>query len=214
MPRGAEQRSGGRMSESRRLPARVYWVRRLVVLGIPLVVILVVVWLVAGRGGGDDPTPAAHTASTTTTTQPPAQSPEPSATETSGVPSCAAAGLALAMTPDATTFAAGVSPTFSVSITNTGTAPCLVDAGEAQREIVITSGADRVWSNRDCVVAGTESRTLLLPGGGNDTTPFAWNRVRSAEGCPSGLPAPGAGTYSAQLNLAGAAAPPAVFGLG
>jgi len=202
------------MSESRRLPARVYWVRRLVVLGIPLLLIVLVVWLVAGRGSGDDPTPAAQTTSST----PPAPADaEPSTTPTTshgGVVDCAPTGLALAMTADATSFAPGVPATFTVSITNTGSEPCLVDAGEAQREIVITSGDDRVWSNRDCIVAGTESRTLLLPGGGVDATPFAWNQVRSAPGCPAGLPTPGAGTYSAQLNLAGASAPPAVFGLG
>lgn len=195
------------MSESRRLPARVYWVRRLVVLGIPLLLVAVVVWLVAGRGSDDDPAPDAETTST-----PPATDPTPS--ETPALASCAPAGLALAMTPDAVSFAAGVSATFTVSITNTSAEACLVDAGEVQREIVITSGSDRVWSNRDCVAAGTEKRTLLLPAGGNDTTPFAWNRIRSAEGCPQGLPAPGAGTYSAQLNLAGASAAPAVFGLG
>ncbi|WP_315093176.1 hypothetical protein [uncultured Cellulomonas sp.] len=191
------------MSESRRLPARVYWVRRLVVLGIPLVIIAVVVWLVAGRGSGDEPTPDAQT-----TTAP---APETTPAATPAVPDCT--GLVIAMTPDAVSFAAGVSATFTVSITNPGSEQCLVDAGEAQREIVITSGSDRVWSNRDCVVPGTEKRTLLLAGGANDTTSFAWNRVRSAEGCPQGLPAPGAGTYSAQLVLAGASAPPAVFGL-
>ncbi len=203
------------MSESRRLPARVYWVRRLVVLGVPLLLIVLVVWWAAGRGGSDDATdPVAETTSTAPVA--PADEPGPSETPASddGVADCAPAGLALAMTADAESFAAGVSPTFTVSITNTGTDPCLVDAGEAQREIVITSGTDRIWSNRDCIVPGTESRTLLLAGGGNDTTSFAWNRVRSAEGCPQGLPAPGAGTYSAQLNLAGASAPPVVFGLG
>ena len=127
---------------------------------------------------------------------------------------CDPATVAIAMTADATSFAPGVSATFTVSITNTGTEACLVDAGEAQREIVITSGSDRVWSNRDCIVAGTETRTLLLPGGGNDTTPFAWNRIRSAPGCPPDLPVPGAGTYSAQLTLAGVSAPASVFGLG
>ncbi|MET0787619.1 MAG: hypothetical protein ABWY33_00135 [Cellulomonas sp.] len=202
------------MNESRPLPARVYWVRRFVVLGIPLILLLVVLWLVMGRGSGDDPTPAAQTTSSTPAAQTDAEpTTTPSSSGHNGVADCAPAGLALAMTADATSFAPGVPATFTVSITNTGTEPCLVDAGEAQREIVITSGADRVWSNRDCVVAGTESRTLLLPGGGVDATPFAWNRVRSAEGCPGGLPAPGAGTYSAQLNLAGASAPPAVFGL-
>ncbi|WP_456846225.1 hypothetical protein [Cellulomonas sp. P5_C6] len=203
------------MSESRRLPGRVYWVRRFVVLGIPLLVILVVVWLVAGRGGDDgDGAPAAQTSSPAQSAPAEAQPSTTPTTDDSGVADCDATGLVVAMTPDAESYAAGVSATFTVSITNTGSDPCLVDAGEAQREIVITSGADRVWSNRDCIVPGTESRTLLLPGGGNDTTPFAWNRVRSAEGCPAGLPAPGAGTYSAQLTLAGAVAPPAVFGLG
>ncbi len=78
---------------------------------------------------------------------------------------CDPASVAIAMTADATTFAPGVSATFTVSITNTGDEACLVDAGEAQREIVITSGSDRVWSSRDCITPGTETRTLLLPAG-------------------------------------------------
>ncbi|MBO3085121.1 hypothetical protein [Cellulomonas fengjieae] len=196
------------MSQPGRLPARVYWVRRLVVLGIPLAIIAVVVWLLVGRGSDEDPAPVGQTPSA------PAQEPQSETPAEGGVPDCDASGLVLAMTPDATSYAPGVSATFSVSITNSGADPCLVDAGEVQREIVITSGTDRIWSNRDCIVPGTETRTLLLPGGGTDTTPFAWNRVRSAEGCPTGLPTPGAGTYSAQLNLAGAGAPAAVFGLG
>jgi len=195
------------------LPARVYWVRRAVVLGIPLlVVVLLVVWL-TGRGDDAGATPAAQT---TTTTTPPADATTPSATPTTepgGVVDCDATTLALAMTATAASFGPGQSPAFTVSITNNGSEPCLVDAGEASREIVITSGADRVWSNRDCIVAGTETRDLLLPAGGNDTSQLAWNRVRSAPACPEGLPAPGAGTYSAQLTLAGAAAAPAVFGL-
>ena len=197
------------------LPARVYWVRRAVVLGIPLVIIVVVVALLASRGG-DDPAPDAQdTPSTSPAVDPAAVAPAVTPSlEPGGVADCVAAGLALAVTPTAVTFGAGVSPSFDVAITNTGTTPCLVDAGEASREIVITSGDDRVWSNRDCPVAGTETRDLLLPAGGNDTTQLAWNRVRSAAGCPADLPAPGAGTYSVQLTLAGASAPPAVFGLG
>ena len=195
------------MSESRRLPARVYWVRRLVVLGIPLIIVAVVVWLVVGRGSDEDPTPDAQTTSTT-----PVEDPTP--TETPDLAGCTPAVLSMAMTPDAVSFSAGVSATFTVSITNTGTEACLLDAGEVHREILVTSGSDRVWSSRDCIVPGTEKRVLLLPAGGNDTTSFAWNRIRSAEGCPQGLPAPGAGTYSAQLTLGGTGAPPAVFGLG
>jgi hypothetical protein len=196
------------MSQARpggRLPARVYWVRRFVVLGLPLLLIALVVWLVAGRGSSGD-TPAAATVETTSSTPTPSQTPG----------NCAPGQLALSLTAAAESFPAGVSPTFTVTITNTGTTPCLVDAGEAQREIVITSGTDRVWSNRDCVAGGTETRTLLLSPGadGADAQQLAWNRIRSAAGCPDGLPAPGAGTYSAAFTLAGASAPPVVFGLG
>src|SRR3954463_10485357 len=128
-----------------RLPARVYWVRRAVVLGIPLLVlVLLVVWL-TGRGADDGATPAAQT----TTTTPPSDEPAPSttpSTEPGGVADCDATTLALALTPTAASFPAGQTPAFAVSITNNGSEPCLVDAGEASREIVITSGADRVWS--------------------------------------------------------------------
>ena len=198
------------MSESRRLPARVYWVRRFVVLGIPLIIIAVVVWLFVGRDSGEDPAAQDGTSSA-------AVEPEPSQTptDTDGVTDCAPAvagprddgGRHLVRAGRQRDVHRRRSPT-------PATEACLVDAGEAQREIVITSGSDRVWSNRDCIVPGTETRTLLLAGGQTDTTPFAWNRIRSAEGCPPDLPVPGAGTYSAQLNLAGVSAPPSVFGLG
>jgi len=198
------------MSQARpggRLPARVYWVRRFVVLGIPLLVVVLVVWLVAGRGSGGD-TPAAATTPTPTV--------EPSPSKTPGTLECSADHLALSAVAAAESFAAGVSPGFTLTITNTGTEPCLVDAGEAHREIVVTSGEDRVWSNQDCVAAGSESRLLLLPPGADvaDAQQVAWNRIRSAPGCPADLPAPGAGTYSLAFNLAGASAAPVVFGLG
>ena len=98
------------------------------------------------------------------------------------------------MTADATSFAPGVSATFTVSITNTGEDACLVDAGEAQREIVITSGTDRIWSNRDCIEPGTETRTLLLPAGGTTRRRSSGTgsgpRRAARLTCPSPAPAP------------------------
>ena len=214
---------------SRRLPARVYWVRRAVVLGVPLllvVVLLVVVHPWAGRAAdraGGPPTgtgsaaptravaPAAATTPPATPAATPSLSPSPSPSLRGGVGDCQAAQLALGLTPAAVDVPAGVSPTFTVTIKNTGAAPCLVDAGDAYREVVITSGADRVWSSKDCVSAHASRRTLLLAAGQSDTTQLPWNRVRSAAGCPGGLPKPGAGTYQATVNLAGATGGPAVF---
>jgi len=68
-----------------------------------------------------------------------------------------------------------------------------------------------VWASTDCAAADASRRTLLLAGAQADVTQLAWNRIRSAEGCPGGLPAPAPGTYQATVSLAGATAGPAVF---
>ena len=171
------------MSESRRLPARVYWVRRLVVLGIPLI-------LVRGRAcgsssarlGRDDPAPDAQT---TSAHRSPSRARRP--TDDAGVAGCAPAVLSIAMTPDAVSFAAGVSATFTVSITNTGT-----EALPGRRGRGRTARSSSPPARTGCGPAATASSparrraSSLLPAGGNDTTSFAWNRIRSAEGCPPG----------------------------
>ncbi|QGQ20421.1 hypothetical protein GC089_16020 [Cellulomonas sp. JZ18] len=78
----------------------------------------------------------------------------------------------------------------------------------------MTSGSDRIWSSRDCLPAEVEPLTLLLAGGQVDERVLTWPRVRSAEGCPGGLPEPGEGTYSATVAVGGATSAAAVFGLG
>jgi hypothetical protein len=189
-------------------------VRRLVVLVGVAVALAVVVWLVQlvggnGRGTTAGAPPAAQpspsTVAAVSTTPPP----------TANVPqACAAAGLGLTLTADAGSYPRGGVPTFTVTIVNRGPTACLVDAGDAQREIVVTSGADRVWSSRDCAAPDAQSRRLLLAPSVPDATQVRWPRTRSAAGCPAGQPAALKGTYSATLTLAGASSPPVPFVLG
>lgn len=202
---------------ARRLPARVYWVRRaLVLVVLALVVALVVVLVRAITGGSGDSGSGAAAPPSVTTSTAPQESPStsPSATLPGGITDCPAGDLALTVVADAPTFAAGVSPTFTLTITNKGTASCLVNAGDTYRSVVLTSGTDRVWSNQDCAPADADPRTLLLAPGMTDTTSLAWNRERSAPGCTAGLPKPGAGTYVATFEVGGAQAAPAPFVLG
>lgn len=191
------------MTENR-LPASVYWRRRFVVIGIPLVVVVALALWALNRGGHDD-TAAPLTPLVTTT---PTSAPAP------GVPDCVPPALAVAVAADAADVPAGVSPTFTVTITNAGNTQCVVDAGELQREVVVVSGTDRVWSSKDCAPADSPARSLLLGPGMTDTTQLAWNLQRSAPGCPGGLPAPKAGTYQATVTLAGTSGGPTVFRLG
>jgi hypothetical protein len=186
------------------LPARVYWVRRAVVV---LVLVLVVVLAVFGvrallGGGGDDA--AAPTGAATT--------PAPTEDETTeGTPACEPGAIGLEMIADATTYPAGAQPTFTIRITNTGSTTCLLDAGDAQRQVLITSGSDRIWASTDC--AAGETLQLLLAPDQADERQVQWDRTRSVEGCTPDQPQAQPGTYQAVLALGGVSTEPVVFGL-
>ncbi|WP_019135885.1 hypothetical protein [Cellulomonas massiliensis] len=197
------------------LPRRVYWVRRLVVLGVPLLVVAIVVAFLTRGGGaepeaGPTPTPPERTASAGPT-------PTPSQTRTgpaAPVPDCADSGLAVAVEATKDSFHAGEKPSFAVTLTNTGPTACVVDSDQVSRTAVVRSGDEVVWSEDPCVGKRQGSRPLLLAPGQDDTSTFTWPRVRSAEGCPSGLPAPKSGTYRLDYAVDGVAASRVVFTLG
>lgn len=202
-------------------PARVYWVRRLIV-ALVVVVLVAVVWALLRPGGGDDQGgaaggdgPAAGTDADT--------SGEGSAdgaggdAGTDGAPAaastaCTGADLTITLTATDRTYPSGASPQLVVALTNTGTAPCTVDAGAGAREVLITSGSDRIWSSVDCAQDAPQ-RLLLLEPGAKDEDTVVWNRTRSAEGCPADLPAPRPGTYSAVATVVGTSSASAVFDL-
>ncbi|MBD8059319.1 hypothetical protein IC607_10105 [Cellulomonas sp. JH27-2] len=203
----------GEVRAGRPLPQSVYWRRRLVVLGVPLALVVLVVWLLAGRGSADEPTAVPSTAKATTKAAKPTTTPKPSTTQTasSAVPGCAS--LDVGLTADDTSYAAGANVHLVATITNAGDVACLVDAGTKNATLVITSGADQVWSSADCAAASAKSKPLLLAPGEKSTTKVTWKRVRSEPGCPKNLPAPKAGTYAATYTVADENAAPAVFTL-
>lgn len=190
------------------LPSRVYWTRRFVVLGLPLLVVIAIVWVLVGRGGS--PQDANDVNAEGSGEQQPADGAEDEPADAGAPQACAPEALALTLAADSASYAAAAIPTFTVTLANTGEADCLVDAGSGQLEIAIVSGEDRIWSSRDCP-AGAAERKLLLGPGQSDVTQVQWTRVRSAEGCATGLPAVKSGTYSATLAVAGAASAPQVF---
>lgn len=185
------------------LPPRVYWLRRAVVLLAALaVVVLAVVGVRALLAGGGDPEGAPA----------PADSPTQGETEASAdTPVCDPAAVGLTLTVDGTSYPAEALPTFTVRVVNDGDVTCLLDAGDAQRQIVVTSGSDRIWASTDCAT-GDELKLLLEPGQA-DERQAQWDRNRSVEGCAAGQSAALPGTYQAVLTLAGASTDPVVFGL-
>lgn len=197
-------------------PDRVYWVRRIVVLALLVVAASLVFSFVRGAmapaSAGDDPgesTGEVPVAPADAVTDPADAVTDPAV----GPVACAPADLTVALTTDARSYAAGAPVAFSVAVTNTGAGACVVDAADAQREVVITSGTDRIWSSLDCPVDGTEQLHLLESGARVDSA-ITWARTRSATDCPADLPEPQPGTYSAVATTHGATSAAAVFDLG
>jgi hypothetical protein len=210
-------------------PPAVYWRRRVVLLALLAAVVLAVVWLLpdGGDAGGaaaaTEPDPGLRAVSapepTSSSTGSPADSPTSGATEsatasptTSGpteAAACAPPALTVGTAADAADYPAGATPKFTVTITNTGTAPCSLDVGSpAAVGLLVVSGSDRIWSSDDCQPPA-EPRTVTLAPGAQEVQSVTWDRTRSAEGCPGGLPEPQPGTYQVTAH-AGQASSPAV----
>jgi hypothetical protein len=193
-------------------PSKVYWRRRaLVLLGLLAVIVIIVLIVVRPGSSSNGGAPGTQTPASTPPATP-AVPTEPAQVETS--PSadgeaapCDAANLAVTPVTDADTYAAGVLPQISISITNTGAAACGINVGTAQQVYTITSGDERYWTSTDCQTAPSDAPTVIDAGATLASTPFTWDRTRSApDTCASSerpqVPAGGA-SYHLDVSIGG-----------
>ena len=185
-----------------RLPQRVYWVRRVLVLATALALVFGVARLL-GAGGGESPTDgtAAITAAHPRHPQAPAptglmgpvgvptiaatasgrhgratQSPTPLAVPTGP---CVAADVTV--TPLISTAAAGRPITIGLRLTGTQPA-CSFPVSPKTVVLKVTSGNDRIWSSQDCAKA-IPTRTVAVRSAAATTVPVTWSGRRSDTGC-------------------------------
>jgi hypothetical protein len=176
-------------------PPGVYWRRRLIVLGVLVLVIIFLWWLFVGRSSGSpdagptpEPTP---TDSPTATPSPTTASPTP--TRTDG--SCADEDILVEATPELAIYPVGSTPQLTLTITNIGVNECRRDVGPGANEIAIESGEDVLWSSDDCNPSD-ESDVVALARGESFETQVVWDGRTSEEGCPPDMPLVEAGEYS------------------
>ncbi|MDD9152078.1 hypothetical protein PUY80_05760 [Plantibacter flavus] len=169
----------------------VYWRRRLIVFGVLLAVIVLVIVLIVrlASGPGTENTAATPTPSPTAT---PAPTPAPEASTTAPIDEAATTdpGSAAACTADqirveavvnGTSFAADELPQLSLSVTNTGSAACTMNAGTSQQVFTVSSGDEPYWTSTDCQTAPSDQQVLLEPGKTvSSNPPITWDRTRSA----------------------------------
>lgn len=194
-------------------PPRVYWIRRLVV--VALIVVLAAIVTSLFTGGGDDESDPAVSPTPTESTDDPSETPDDTDPADAEAVECLPENLTVALAPASRTWTVGTAPTFTSTVTNTGSAPCTVDTGADHVELLVTSGSDRIWSSVDCPSETAEASRLRLlrPGAEDVDAAVVWPGVRSAEECPTGLPTPRAGTYRAVLTVGEVASEAAVIEL-
>ncbi|KJC65043.1 hypothetical protein SAMN06295879_1311 [Agreia bicolorata] len=196
-------------------PSKVYWRRRVLVLAGLLAVIAIIVLIIVRPGSSSDVgSSAAPPASTTApaTTTPPAAASEPQNVDAAPpadgqTAACDPANIKVIPVTDAETYAAGVNPQLSLSVTNTGGTACSINVGTAQQVYTIRSGDEQYWVSTDCQASPTDMPTVIAAGATLASTPFAWDRTRSAaDTCASTdrpqVPAGGA-SYHLDVSIGG-----------
>lgn len=214
-----------------RLPNRVYWARRALVLVVLLLIVAVVWWLVAAVSGSprtaspalvsstsatastdtpsDSPTPMDTDTPTTGATPPAASTPTTAATSTPPAASATtpaapiecAANLLSLSVTGPNTVAASATAEIQVSITNTGQSPCIVTF-DNRFTLRIVSGTDEVWSTGDCPAWMASGSQTLTPGAAA-TWKTTWDRHRSQKECKVVPTTLKSGTYVANAMYTG-----------
>lgn len=207
------------------LPPEIYWRRRLVSGAFVVLAILVLYYLIHSLFGGGTPTPtgthttasptvAATSNPSVTTTSGPTTSPAAAPVNLTGIRKCGSADVTIILTPTSRDWPGTSEPAFKGAVRQNAATECVLDTATTGAELLVTSGSVRQWSNLDCAKAPlmTAQKILLKP---NDTAilDVTWPRLRSASGCPTGLAAPGPGTYRATLTVQGITSDQAVFAL-
>jgi hypothetical protein len=180
-----------------RLPARVYWFRRVLVLLTALALVFAIGRLLNGSGdpsGGDTAVTAGAPSSSTAAATPSAT---PSAVvgplpvrggpTSSGTPVVLAAPTGpcavdeITVTPTITTAVAGAKVDLTVELTGIKPA-CTFTVSRRTLVAKVTSGSDRIWSSQDCP-ASIKTATVVVRSAAPTKVDIAWSGRRSDDEC-------------------------------
>jgi hypothetical protein len=184
------------------LPARVYWVRRLLVLG---TAVLLVVGIARLLGGGSDASSsadeaarvAAGTTSSSTTSATASDTALPSATPSTGRPGKRAsksqepvlaeptgpcADEDIAVTPEVAKAVAGRDVMIVLQLRSLSTPACTWQVSPGTLTVKITSGKDGIWFSRECPRA-IPAHSVVVRQAVTTTVGVTWSSRRSDETC-------------------------------
>jgi hypothetical protein len=185
-------------------PPRVYWVRRAVVLGVPLILILIIAISCAGGGGAKPKGAGTGTGSNPTTTPTNTASADPNA-------ACLPADLSaeLDTSAEGSIYPVGATPVFTATITNVSLNTCKFTSTSANETWTVWTGPTKFWTTAGCPQADTSATKKLAPQASTQVS-ITWDGKRLDPNCKSGDTAE-AGTYVLHARLDGVKAKQVVF---
>lgn len=192
-------------------PPQTYWRRRLIVVGVAVLLVLLLWFLItatlAGDGEGAQSSPDATPDSTLSPAAPAADSSDPDRP-------CTAADLAITTAASPAKPAVGSSVAFDVTMEHTGGSACSLSSGSEGTSMVVGSGPDDVYYDSGwCTDTPVfEEASWILQPGDRQVVQSTWNTKRHNQSCESGSNG-GAGTYWVDIAVAGVDAEQARFEL-
>ncbi len=176
------------------LPARVYWTRRLVLLGVALVLVAGLARILGGSSDGSDPSgDTATTAGATTTSAPTESTPtepvrrkrkkkqtptEPPLAE----PTAPCESSDIVVTPVITTADGGADVPITLNLRTLLTPACTWTVSPDTLTVSITSGDDAIWSSRECPTS-LPAQEVVVRQAVEAPIGLIWDARRSDEGC-------------------------------
>jgi hypothetical protein len=188
------------------LPARVYWTRRLVLLGIALVLVGGLARVLgsssdASDTGGDKATTAGVTTSAVTETTPTEpvkkkRKKKPTPTEPPlAEPTGTCASSDIAVTPVITSAEGGKDVPITLNLRTLQTPACTWTVSAETLTVSITSGADFIWSSRQCP-ASIPTQEVVVRQAADTPIGIVWDDARrSDEDCSAQAGWAGLGFY-------------------
>jgi hypothetical protein len=203
------------------LPPRVYWVRRLTMVAIALLLVVGIAKMLGGSSdasGGSDA--AQNVADTTPRSGPTSGPPDTQGPGTSGkhhrnkvddpmtkvaMPSGPCAASDISITPSVPEPVAGDDIKLVLDISSLNTAACSWSLSGRTLALTITSGKDLIWTSRECPDA-IPTQDLTVRQDQPTRVKLTWSARRSETGCPVRTEWALPGTY--HLHVAALAGPP------
>lgn len=176
------------------LPPRVYWTRRLVLLGIALVLVAGFARILGGSSdGSDDSGDKATTAGATTTSSPTDATTEPvkkkrkkkkqTPTEPPlAEPTGACVSSDIVVTPVVAEAQGGIDVPITLNLRTVQTPACTWTVSPETLTVSITSGSDGIWSSRECP-ATIAAQDVVVRQAVDAPIALIWDARRSDEDC-------------------------------